>query len=195
MPFPLVVAVTAIATGVVNAVVFVKDVAIPLADATVGPAIGRAAAEYVLKERIGISLDLDGEISKKTITEAICRDILGGELQFSNLFDRAAVKADVKRIAIEQASQSLGFAGGGSIESIRDQLTNQLLDEIRAEIEAENGAFIEAAKGLASTQALLEKPKKEDWNKPVDFSEKGISNRARQAKYRAAHTRHWEVRA
>lgn len=157
-------------------------------------AIGKAAAQYVIRDKLGIDIDLDGTVTKETISQAVCRDILGGELQFSNLFDRSAVKADVKRIAVEQATKSLGFEGGASIDSIREQLQSKLLDEIRAEIEAENGAFIEAAKGLAKTQALIDKPVNLDYNKPVDFSKKGIANRERQAAYRASHTRHWEPR-
>lgn len=160
----------------------------------INAAIAKEATEYVLKERLGITMDLDGEVNKKTLTAAINRDILGGELEFTDLFDRAAVKADLKRIALDQAATSLGFSAGGGVEGIKQALVTQIIADIQAELAADAGPMIEAAQPIAKFAEVLARPKDETASTAVDMSEAGVSNRARQAKYRANHRRVWRIK-
>ena len=105
--------------------------------------IGKVAAQQAL-EGLGIPLDLDGDVSQETITQAINEGILGGEMQFRNLFDREMVEADLKRIAIEQAGQAFGFEGGLSIEGIREKLVSQIISEVQENIASAGGEYIDA---------------------------------------------------
>ena len=156
--------------------------------------VGKAAAKGVL-DRLGIPLDLDGPVTHETITAAICEGPLGGEIQLTNIFDKAATKADMKRIAIEKASQAFGYDGEGGVDAVREKLVSEILTQIKDEIEAGGGEFVAAAQDLAETARIVLKPKpKDDWNAPRDFSKEGIANREYQAKYRAGHKKYWVER-
>lgn len=156
--------------------------------------VGRAVAQGVL-DQYGIPLDLDGEVNQFTLTQAINAGPLGGEFEFTNLFDKEAVKADVKRIAIERASEAFGYDGEGGVDAVRQKLVSDILNQISDEIEAGGGEFLAAAKDLESTAKIVMKPKpKDDWNAPRNFSKEGIANREYQAKYRASHKKHWVPR-
>ena len=154
--------------------------------------IGKVAAQQAL-EGLGIPLDLDGEVSQETITQAINEGILGGEMQFRNLFDRGVVEADLKRIAIERAGQAFGFEGGLSIEGIREKLVSQIISEVQENIASAGGEYIDAAQSLASIEDDMTrgKPRVDDWNKIKNFSDKAEKNRARQETYRNQHSRRW----
>lgn len=151
----------------------------------------KLAAEEVL-ERMGIQLDLNGPISKESITQAICDGPLQGRLQFTNLFDRDAVKADIKRIAIERAGQAFGFEGGLSIEEVKTQLVSVVLDDVRQQVEAGGGVYLNVAKELGSALQIVAKKK---YVPPeLDMSEKAIRNRQYQAKWRANNKKYWVER-
>lgn len=153
--------------------------------------IGRAAAQGVLN-KFEIPLDLDGEVNQFTLTEAINAGPLGGEFAFTNLFDKEAVKADVKRIAVERASSAFGYDSEGGVDAVREKLVSDILNQISDQIEAGGGEFLAAAKDLEATAKIVMKPKpKDDWNAPRNFSKEGIANREYQAKYRASHKKHW----
>lgn len=172
----------AIATG---AVPIIKDIALRQA--------GKAAAAHVL-DKMGIPIDLDGPVNKETITAAICEKLFGGTLQFANLFDKDAVKADVKRIVSERAAAQFGFDGAMSVDAVKALLTSQVLQQVGAEMAAGTGEFIDAASDLQASVAICLRKHYEDYNTPQDFTKEGISNRERQATYRAAHKKSWVSR-
>lgn len=151
--------------------------------------IGKIAAKNAL-EKLGIPLDLDGEVNHQTITQAINVGILGGQLQFTDLFDRDAVKADIRRMAVEKAGQAFGYDGGLGVAEIKARLVSEILAEVRADMAAGAGPYIDAAHDLQGVLKML-KPRVDDWNAPKNFTQKGVNNRERQAAYRAAHKRKW----
>lgn len=163
----------------------VKDVALRKA--------GKAAAEHVL-EKMGIPIDLSGPVNKETISAAISDKLFGSEMQFSNLFDKEAVKADVKRIVSERAAAQFGFDGAMSVDAVKQLLTNRVLQQVGEEMAAGSGEFIDAAKDLSSAVAMCERKHYTDYNTPIDFSPEGIKNRERQATYRGNHNKSWVAR-
>lgn len=152
--------------------------------------IGKKAAQAVLDAR-GIPLDLDGEVNQQTITEAINVGVMPEGVRFENLFDKDQIKRDIKRIALEQAASQFGFEGSTEPSVIRRQIIDKITAEVRAEISAGGGEFMDAAKGLAETQRLIDRPEPKDWQKIRNFSDKAEKNRARQEAYRASHNRKW----
>ena len=151
--------------------------------------IGKLAAQSAL-DKLGIPLDLDGEVNHETITQAINAGVLKGEVTFTNLFDKDAVKADVRRIALERAGAAFGYEGGLSVDAVSLRLVAEIIQEVRADIAAGAGPYIDAAQDLQGVLSKL-KPRHDDWATPKNFTQKGINNRARQAAYRAAHSRKW----
>lgn len=152
--------------------------------------IGKRAAQAVLDAR-GIPLDLDGPVSQETITAAINAAVMPDGIEFKNLFDEASIKADVKRIALEYASEAYGFEGGLSVVAIKQALIREVVSEAMAEIGGGAGEYIDAALGLVEIERLLSRPEPKSWKKPRVFTRKAQKNRERQAKYREAHTRIW----
>ena len=187
MPFPAIIA-------IVGGVAVVAERTYNAFSPEINSAIGKYAAEEALERGLGIKLDLDGVVNKKTITEAINRDVLGGEIQFSNLFDRDSVRADLKRIALDQAAGSLGFSGTLGVQGIRDAVMQQVAQELAAELEAQAGPAIDAAQPLVKFAEVLARPKDTTASTIRDTSPQGESNRARQAKYRAGHKRVWRIK-
>ena len=153
--------------------------------------LGRVGVEAGLRV-IGLELDDDGQINAKTITDAINRAYLNERgIEFTNLFDKAAVIADCRRIAIEKASEAFGFSGGLGINGLVDAVRLELMGDARSQIAALGGDMVEGARPLATTLALLSAEYRTDWQQPRTFTAKAESNRARQAKYRALHQRKW----
>jgi hypothetical protein len=152
--------------------------------------IGAYAANVALN-LMGLDIPLDADVNQLTLTQAINAGVLGGEVTFTNLFDKDAVRADVRRIALDRAAASFGYDGAAGVEGLRRKIISDVLRDVRAEIEAGAGDYIDAAPDSAKALDVLNSEKKEDWNTPTDFSEKGEKNRARQATYQASHTRVW----
>lgn len=156
-----------------------------------GKQIGKAAAQSALNAR-GIPLDLDGPVNHQTITAAINAGVLGDSgLSFTNFFDKDAVKSDLARMAIEKAGEAYGFVGGLGLESILEKILESVLEEVLKQIVDGVGDYIDAAKDLPAAKKAIDRPKYENWNTPVDLSAAGVSNRSRQAKYRANHAKQW----
>jgi hypothetical protein len=152
--------------------------------------IGKRAAQAVLDAR-GIPLDLDGEVSEETITEAINAAVMPDEIVFRNLFDKATIEADVKRIALDYAAEAFGFEGGLSPAGIKQKIMSEIVSEVLADIGAGSGDYLEATAGLVEIENLLTRPEPKDWKKIRNFTEKGEKNRERQARYRESHSRKW----
>ena len=187
MVAPLVLAaVSAIGAGVAAVgVPIVKDIALRAA--------GKAAASHVL-DKMGIPIDLDGPVNKETISAAICEKLFSGSLQFKNLFDKDAVKADVKRIVSERAAAQFGFDGAMSVDAVKQLLTSRVLQQVGEEMAAGAGEFIDVARDLQSSVAICLRKNYADYNTPKDFTPEGVSNRERQATYRGNHNKTWVAR-
>ena len=153
-------------------------------------AIGKRAAQAVLDAR-GIPLDLDGEVNQETITAAINSAVMPDGITFENIFDKDAVRRDVKRIALANAAEAFGFEGGLSAAQIKQQIVSQISAEVEQDIADGGGEYLDAAKGLVSLQRLLSRPEPFDWQAPRVFTKKAEKNRERQATYRGSHKRVW----
>jgi hypothetical protein len=154
--------------------------------------IGATAARIALAA-MGIFLPEDENINQETITKAI-NQAIGGDIEFTNLFDKDAVRADVRRMAIKYAETAYGYDGGKGISGLKEKIIADAVAQVRSEIEAGAGEYIDAASDLVAAQEILDYVQREGWNEPKDFSAGGISNRERQAKYRANHKRVWVAR-
>jgi hypothetical protein len=185
MPLPALIAAAVAAIG--------TYIVVPKLAEEVEKKVGKLAAQEVL-DRMGIPLDLDGEVNQITITQAINAGVLGGDIEFTNLFDRDAVRADVRRIAIAGAGEAFGYEGGLGIQELKERLIASVIDDVRAQIAAGEGDYIDAAKGLVSAHEAISRPVNTTASTPIDMSEKGVKNRAKQARYRAAHKRVWVQR-
>ena len=150
-------------------------------------------ARAVLDYR-GIPLDLDGEVNQFTITEAINSAVMPDGVKFENLFDKEAVRRDVKRLAIDYAAEAFGFEGSLDADQLKAELMREILAEVKADIASGAGDYIDATKGLALAQRLIDAPEPFDWQAPRVFSKKAEKNRARQEVYRASHSRTWTAK-
>jgi hypothetical protein len=115
-------------------------------------------------DAMGIPIDLDGEVSKESVTRAICDNLLGGELQFTNLFDREAVQRDVRRMALEHAAQALGFDASLGMRGMRDNVIARALNKAREQAGDGVGELVEAATDSPHASAIISKPKKEGYS-------------------------------
>lgn len=156
-------------------------------------ALGKFALFQALRA-MGLELPIGGELTQVTITEAINRDLLGGQLDFKNLFDRNQVRSDMKRLAVEKAGQLYGYDGGAGVAGLRDKVIATVLADIREQAARGSGDYVAAAKYLESTGRLIQSVGQAQSNAPSDLSTKGEKNRARQARYRASHKRTWKAR-
>lgn len=183
MPLP---AVVAAAVSVLSAAIVADDL---LTGGKYGQAIGKKAAQLVLDSR-GIPLDLDGEVNEFTITSALC-SLLPDGVVFENVFDKEAVRRDLKQMAVSYAADQFGFDGSVDPDVLRQKIIDEVTREVLADIQAEQGKYLDAAKGLAEVQRLIDRPEPFDWKSPRVFTTKAEKNRDRQAAYRAAHSRKW----
>lgn len=161
--------------------------------------------EFAFKN-MGFTIDSSNGFSREAITQAINAGPLAGTgVVLTNLFDRDAVRADLKRIALERAVQETGLTVKTlDVEGVKRALKEYIQSRVDQQLAAGGGDLIDAAKPLALLARDIQaanaptntppggNPGREQ---PVDFSEKGVKNRERQARYRANHTRHWELRA
>lgn len=184
MPLP---AILAGAAAVLSAAMVVDNL---LTGGRVSDAVGKRAAQAVLDAR-GIPLDLDGEVSQQTITQAINVAVMPDGVTFENLFDKLAVKRDVKRMALAYAAESFGFEGSSDPDVLKKKIIEDVMREVRQDIAAGQGEYVDAAKGLALVQRVIDKPEPFDWQKVRNFSNKAEKNRERQERWRASNKRKW----
>lgn len=148
-------------------------------------------------ERLGLEIDpSDGGLSAQAITRAINEGPLAGsDVQLTNVFDKSALKTDLMRVAMAQAAQAYGLEVSGlSVESIKQELRRQVSREVMEQVRASGGDLAPEAKDLAALVQQIEaykRAKAAGEDVPLDMSPKGISNRERQARYRATHKRVW----
>jgi hypothetical protein len=155
--------------------------------------IGNFAAVLALKA-LGVEVSFGDELTPESITQAINDGVLGGEFTFRNLFDKDTVKADCKRMALEQAASQFGFDGSAGVDGLKQAVIAKVIEDVRAEIEGGGGEYMAAALDLSSALSAINGRPEPGYNAPRDFSAKGVNNRARQAKFRESHTKVWVPR-
>lgn len=141
--------------------------------------------------------DLSESPSRADFTDAINQKFLSGSpLQLSDVFDSRAIREDAMRYAMAKAAADLGIAvESPTVAGVRDALRGWVRSEVVAQLGAEAGDMIEGAAdhpriagAIAAHNAAPPKP-------GLLMTPEAISNRERQARYRAGKTKHWEPRA
>lgn len=156
-------------------------------------------------EKMGLRLNAETGFSQEAITQAINAGPLAGTgVELQNIFDRDAVRADMHRLALAKAVESTGLnITGLTVDAMKTALREYVSDKVIEQVGAGGGSIVDAALPLAelvrqiqAANSASDVPPGENpgRQKPTDFSPAGISNRERQATYRAAHKRHWEER-
>jgi hypothetical protein len=175
-----------------------------LLEAEIKGPLEKWALEQAFKS-LGLTIDASQGFSRESITAAINAGPLAGTgVELSNVFDKEAVKADLKRVALARAVQETGLTVKTlDADGVKRALRDYVQSRVDQQLAAGGGAMIDTAKPLAmlardiaeanatSNTAPGSNPGREA---PTDFSRRGIQNRERQARYRAVHTRHWEAR-
>lgn len=216
MPAPLVV--LAAVVGAAAAVIAAGNQAVGVATAVapedtaqflgetrkeVGERVGTLFA-YLARAKLGLDIPLDDKISKETLTIAINKIIAknsglsGAPVEFANIFDKDAVKSDVKRIGLQKAFETFGYDGGQGVAGLRQKIITDVLGEVHADIAAglANGPgaseYIAAAKELQQAiKDIAASRKRQAEKQPLDMSPRAVDNRERQRRYAANHTRVW----
>lgn len=195
MPLPIILLGYAVDAAVAAAVSYGVKEAISAALNRYGADLEKWAIKAAA-EQMGVHVDPDGPINAQTITAALNEGPLSGSgIEFTNIFDRDAILHDFKRLALARASVQLNLSDVQSVSGLRDGVRAMLREEVTKQIASEAGGLIDAAKDLPQILRAIEgKQRTANWNAPRDFTPAGISNRQRQAKYRAGKTKHWEDR-
>lgn len=152
-------------------------------------------------EAVGLPDLTDDKLTRESFTKSINSSLLGGqEFQFTNLFDRASVVNDVTRVAMGRAARDLGLSiDANSIDGMRDALRGYVRGQLKEQISAGGGDLIDTAKDVQSVVSNIKaagygddgtKPDKP----PLIMTAQAVSNRERQARYRAKHSKKWEKR-
>jgi hypothetical protein len=151
-------------------------------------------AMYAVLSSMGLSYTPGDDVNRATLSAKISADIVGGDVQFSDLFDKEQVAADVRRMAVAKASEMYGYDAGMGLAGLRDKVVSDVLASVREQVAAGEGEYLDAATDSETALRVIESPAKEGWNEPTDFSDKGEKNRERQARYRANHKKVWVER-
>lgn len=154
-------------------------------------------------EAMGLPIDLETQdFTPQTFTAAINQGLLAGTgVEFTNIFDKYRVKEDLRRIALQRAALAFGVeVKTPTVEGIGEAIRGWLVEQMGSQLEAGSGDLIEAAADLAKVLAVIrayQKRKQEQpvttpgGGKPLLMTPQAISNRERQARYRASHKKIW----
>ena len=153
--------------------------------------------------RMGLDIDPSSGINAETVTAAINAGPLAGTgVEFSNVFDSDAVKRDLQKLALVHAAQSFGI----ELTSLDPDSVKEAIRAYAAEIVIEELSYgsdlLDAAPDLIEIVKMIAAARKGYKNemgqvvdeKPLLMSKEAISNRQRQAKYRASNKRRWVPR-
>lgn len=170
------------------------------------PAIEKWALSAVF-EKMGLpDLMEGGSLNQGAFTDAINEKILGSSgFKFSNLFDRDAIRRDAFKFGVKQAAEESGLQlDDVSEQGLKDALKARMVDLVEAELTADDvGELTQDAKDVWEIIQLYKAYKKaaadgesaeNGGRKPLINTPEAVSNRARQAKYRAGHKKAWVAR-
>lgn len=143
--------------------------------------------------KAGLDLDPDKPLNGYTLTQAINNGVLKDTgLSFTNLLDGEAIKRDLRRIALQYVGETIGIKGVGTPHDLVQGMRGYASEYILSNKDAL------AALGIKPSAEMIRLIKDyqngSKWNEPRDFTKDGISNRARQAKYRQRHAKKWIAR-
>lgn len=150
----------------------------------------------------------DFSVDEATITKVVnekmgLKSAIG--IEFTNIFSREAIMLDLNKLGLGRLNNILGASDDNPI------ITSFNKDSLRANIRGFMGAQAMEAVTNGSSRiidsdganrivaaAMTYERNYEQYKaepaKPLIMTPAAISNRERQARYRAAHTRHWEPR-
>lgn len=143
-------------------------------------------------ESLGIELDENEPINAQSLTAAI-NAMLNGEIEFSNVFDRDAIKRDVMREALARINESSGLNLQSLKASALKKAAKRLLNErLREQIAQGAGSMLDA---MPDIQKIIDDVESVQ-NGGIVPSEApdAEQNRNRQAAYRASHSRSWRAK-
>lgn len=146
-------------------------------------------------EALGLP-DLDKSPSREQFTEAINAHFLAGsEVKLSNAFDAKAIRDDALRLALKRAADAMGVTlESDSVAGMREALRAWVRQQVADQIEAGGGPLIDGAKDSPRIAAMIEYAQSRPAAPGLLMTPEAISNRERQARYRANHSKHWEAR-
>lgn len=146
-------------------------------------------------ERMGLVIDPEKGFNDASITEAINAGPLAGSgVVLESVLNRDALLRGLEALAVARAADSLGLVGVSSLAGLRDGLRDLTRAELVAQVEAGAGSVVDGAPDSRELVRILDAVQLTAGNAATDFTKKGISNRARQARYRAQHSRVWVAR-
>lgn len=161
-----------------------------------------AAAMAAAFEKLGLEIEGDEPLTPEFITQCINRGPLAGsELQFTNIFDREALKNDLHRMALMYARDALGLdLPSLKPQALKEYARTYVYQKIREQIKWGGGDlvalapdFVAIAKVIDAAIAAGRMDAAGNYIAPdLKMTPKAIANRERQARYRANHKRHWE---
>lgn len=148
--------------------------------------------------KMGLDIDPEnGGLNAGAITDAINAGPLGGSgIELSNVFDKDALKRDLVKVALKQASDAFGLEINGlSLDDIKLEIKTQVSREVMEQVRAGAGELAESAKDLVDLVRQIDAYKKAkekgEAGPNLLMTKEAINNRERQARYRAAHKRVW----
>ncbi|WP_367846260.1 hypothetical protein [Rhodoferax sp. WC2427] len=214
MPVPVIAAAAAILAPIVAAIVVANqtDVGRHIIDRVV-ESYGKDVEKWALQkafETMGLALDPENGFNKEAITAAINAGPLANTgVQLTDIFNRDAVKKDLHKVALLTAVQKTGLDiktldVDGMKQALRDYVSARVIEQV-----GEGGGDLidgalplvkmvqkirEANKKAAESGAPVPPGYQPGRDKPYIWTKKAISNRERQARYRASHKRVWELK-
>jgi hypothetical protein len=147
-------------------------------------------------EALGLP-DLDENPTRADITAAINAKFLAGSgFELSDIFDARAIREDALKMGLRRAAAEVGVPlEAETVQGARDALREWIRGEVVAQLTAEAGDLVDGAKDLPRVLAAIEEHNNRPDPPGLLMTPEAISNRERQARYRAGKTKHWEPRA
>jgi len=148
-------------------------------------------------EGMGLDIDVNEGLTDETLTKAVNEKLLSGSgVKLDSLLDRQKMRDGFEKQAMQKIALDLGLPPVDSRVQIRGAVQTWLTDQLGAELSQQAGEVIDAAKPIGKMKEVLTlvgPPK--PWNMITDTSKAGEMNRARQRRWRQAHTKQWVSKA
>lgn len=143
-------------------------------------------------ESLGLELDENEPINAQSLTAAI-NALLNGEIEFTNVFDSAAIKRDVMREALDRINEQSGLGLQSLSAGALKQAAKRLLAErLREQIASGAGSMLDA---MPDVQSIIDDVESvQNGGIVPSTAPYAEQNRDRQAAYRASHSRSWRAK-
>ena len=153
-------------------------------------------------------LGLPNLADEKNVTrESFTRALNAGPLatvgiRLTNVFDKAAVRRDFEQLALATAAREFGIrAKTLTVPALKEALKDYVRERVVEQLGAGGGLLVDNAKELVELARIVKAMKKPSPENPdgvypgpkreLKMDAGSISDRARQATYRAKHKRYW----